>query len=123
MAYAKTVMGGGASAGLASAMAGGGVAGLVAVGTTNADALQLGALAAHHVTTSSSSTGVKLAAGVAGDFCVVFNNSGQTILAYPPAGAQINALTATTQGFSMADGKVVIFTCISGTRWCANLTA
>lgn len=123
MGYAKTLMGGGLSAGTASAISGGAATGLVTTGSSNTDALQLAALAAHHVTTSSASTGALLAAGVAGDQTAVFNNSGQTILIYPPSGAQINALTATTGGFSMANGKTALFVCLSATRWLGILTA
>lgn len=123
MPYAQTVMSGGVSAQGAQAMAGGGASGLVAVGTTNADALQLGALTAHQITTSSASTGVILKAGVPGDWCVVENNSGQTIYIYPPSGAQINALTATTQGLSSANGKNTLLVCISATKWLAVVSA
>ena len=123
MAFAKTVMGGGTSAGQAAAIIGGGTAGLVAVGTTYADALQFPSLSAVQITTSSASTGCKLPSGVPGSMIAVENNSGQNILIYPPAGAQINALTVTTQGFTMADGKNALFFCISPTKWAVVYTA
>lgn len=123
MAYVKTIMGGGTSAGQAAAIAGGAVDAIVALGSTNADATQLQAVSANRIGTSAASTGVKLSAGQGGDSTAVFNDSGQTILVYPPAGAQINALTVTTQGFSMTTGKTALFSCISGTRWMAVLTA
>jgi hypothetical protein len=123
MAYAKNIMGGGTSAGQAAAITGGGVTGIVALGTTNVDATPLQPVSAHEVTTSAASTGVRLADGAPGDDTAVFNNSGQTLLVYPPAGDQINALAVTTQGFSMANGKTALFRCISSTRWMAILTA
>ena len=123
MAFTRTVMGGGTSAGQAAAIIGGAKTGIVALGTTYADATQLAPVTVHAITTSSASTGVKLPAGAAGDLCIVYNASGQTMLAYPPTGAAINALTATTQGYSFATAKTVIFAYASGTQIATVLTA
>ena len=123
MAYAKTVMGGGVSAGTALAISGGAADGVVATGTSATDAYQLAPVGVVRIGTSSASTGVKLAAGAAGDSVAIYNNSGQTMLVYPPTLAGINALTVTTQGFSMTDGLKASFYCSSGVRWFAVLTA
>lgn len=123
MAFAKTIMGGGTSAGQALAILGGGQAGLVTVGSANTDALALPSLSALQITTSSASTGGILPAAAPGSMTVIENNSGQTIIIYPPSGAQINALTATTGGFNMTNGQNALFICISSTKWAAVLTA
>lgn len=121
MPYAKRVMGGGTSAGQANAIVGGASDGIVATGSTYADAYQLAPVNAVRIGTSSASTGVKLSVGGPGDSVAIYNNSGQTQLIYPPSGAQINALTATTQGFSMTDGLKASFYCTSATHWFAVL--
>ena len=123
MAFAKTIMGGGTSAGQALAILGGGVAGLVTLGSSNTDALALPSLSAVHITTSSASTGGILPAAAPGSQMAIFNASGQTVIIYPPSGAAIDALTATTQGFNLTNGQKAVFFCISSTRWTAILSA
>lgn len=99
--------------------------GLTAAGTTNADALQLSADADINViTTAAASTGVKLPAPAGiGDEVVVFNRGANACLVYPQVGGQINALTATTAGFSVAAGGRAVFVCHNGTDWFALLSA
>lgn len=99
--------------------------GLVAAGTTNADALQLDATAdINTLVTVAASTGVKLPAPTGnGDAVVVFNRGANAVLVYPQAGGQINALTATTGGFSVAAGGRAVFVCHNGTDWLAVLSA
>jgi hypothetical protein len=123
MAFARTIMGGGTSAGQAIAILGGGVQGLVTVGTSATDALALPPMSAIQITTSSASTGGILPAAVPGSMTVIANNSGQSILIYPPTGAQIDALTVTTQGFTLTNGQKALFICASTTKWIAILSA
>jgi len=123
MTYAKTMMGSGTPAGQALAISGGGTSGITGAGTTNADAYQLGPISAHILTGGAGSSGVKLYIGAAGDSTAILNVSGQTILVYPPASAQIDALTVTTQGFTLTNGQKALFTCATSTRWIAVLSA
>lgn len=78
--------------------------GLVAVGTTAATALQLGAVN-NFVTTSAASTGVMLPAGGAGDMVFIMNRAGQALIVYPPTGATVNATTS----FSQTSAKGAIY--------------
>jgi hypothetical protein len=95
---------------------------LTAAGSTNADALQLSAVA-NRVTTTAASTGVRLYLPEVGSQCMVINSGANALLVYPGTGAQINALTATTGGFSVAAGARALFFGTSGTNWFAILSA
>lgn len=99
--------------------------GLTAAGTTYADALQLAVdTDVNVVTTAAASSGVKLSAPSGpGDEVVVFNRGANACLVYPQAGGQINALTATTAGFSVAAGGRAAFISYDGTNWMALLSA
>lgn len=99
--------------------------GLTAAGSTNADALQLNPdMDVHVIGTTAASTGVKLPApGGNGDIVAVYNRGANAVLVYPQAGGQVNALTATTAGFSVAAGGRAIFVCWNGTDWLAVLSA
>jgi hypothetical protein len=99
--------------------------GLVAAGSSNADALQLSADADFNVVgTAAASTGVRLPTpGGVGDAVLVYNRGANAVLVYPQAGGAVNALTATTGGFSVAAGGRAVFTCWDGTNWCAVLSA
>lgn len=94
---------------------GGEAVGLVAVGTTRADALQLTKLLSA-ITTSSASTGVLLP-GVAHDLgspCVglIYNASGQTINIFPDVSTNtVNGTTVVT----LATGKTCMYFKISAT--------
>lgn len=108
------------NAGLSTiSICGDGATGLVAVGTTAADALQLSAVW-NTLTTSSASTGVKLQPTEAGAVVGLRNDSGQTILVYPATGSTINAGAAS---FSVATAKTALFFATSATTWAAILTA
>ncbi len=89
MPFTEHLMGLGSGPYLGAAIAGGGATGLVAVGSTSADALQLSA-SWNAITTSSASTGVILPVATGG-FCGIRNDSGQTIKVYPGTGKTINA--------------------------------
>lgn len=95
---------------------------LTAAGTTNADALALSA-AINRVTTTAASTGVRLMVPESGSSVVVVNSGANALLVYPGTGAQINALTATTGGFSIAAGGRALFVGTSSANWFAVLSA
>ena len=105
--------------GSTTAIAGYGTTGLVATGTTIADALQLSA-DFNTITTSSASTGVILPPTEAGAVVVIRNDSGQTITVYPKSGSTINAAAST---LSVATAKTVVFYGMSATTWASITTA
>lgn len=97
---------------------------LTATGTTNADALQLTS-AINRVTTTALGTGVVLPIALIsrGARVTVVNSGANALLVYPGTGATINALTATTGGFSIAAGGRADFVATSDTNWFAILSA
>jgi hypothetical protein len=95
---------------------------LTATGTTNADALALSAVI-NRVTTTALNTGVRLYLPEVGSQVVVVNSGANALLVYPGTGASINALTATTGGFSVAAGGRALFVGTSSTNWFAVLSA
>jgi hypothetical protein len=95
---------------------------ITAAGTTNADATQLNSVI-NNVTTTALNTGVKLFTAEVSSTVVVSNQGANALLVYPAASGQINALTATTGGFSVGAGKTVILFGVSGTNWVTNLSA
>jgi hypothetical protein len=101
----------------AQSICGDGATGLVAVGTTAADALQLSAVW-NTLTTSSASTGVKLPPTEAGAVVGLRNDSGQTITVYPATGSTINAGASS---LSVATAKTVLLFATSATTW-ASIT-
>jgi hypothetical protein len=100
-------------------ISGDGATGLVATGTTIADALQLSAVW-NTITTSSASTGVILPPTEAGAVVGIRNDSGQTITVYPKDGSTINAGAST---LSVATAKTVLLFAPSSTTWASILTA
>jgi hypothetical protein len=98
---------------------GDGATGLVALGSTIADALQLSAVW-NTITTSSASTGVILPPTEAGAFVGIRNDSGQTITIYPKSGSTINAGAST---LSLATAKTAILFAPSATTWASITTA
>jgi hypothetical protein len=108
------------NSGLATtSICGDGATGLVALGTTIADALQLSAVW-NTITTSSASTGVILPPTEVGAMVGIRNDSGQTVTVYPKAGSTINAAAST---LSVATAKTVILFATSATTWASVLTA
>lgn len=95
---------------------------LTAAGTTNADALALSATI-NQVSTTAASTGVRLMSPESGSGVVVINSGANALLVYPSTGAQINALTATTGGFSVAAGGRALFVGTGSANWFAILSA
>lgn len=102
-------------------IAGDAATGLVAVGSTQATALQLSAVY-NAITTSAASTGVILPTTEPGASVVVYNASGQTISIYPPVSSQINAV-AVNGAYTVATAKTVILFAVSSTLWVTVLTA
>jgi hypothetical protein len=95
---------------------------LTAAGTSNTDALALSA-AINRVTTTALNTGVRLMLPETGSQVMVINSGANALLVYPGTGASINALTATTGGFSVAAGGRALFVGTSSTNWFAVLSA
>lgn len=122
MAIPSRLMGIGFSAGQAVNACGDVADSLTAAGTSNTDALGLSAVI-NRVTTTAVSTGVRLMAPEAGSMVVVINSGANALLVYPSTGAQINALTATTGGFSVAAGGRALFVGTSSANWFAVLSA
>lgn len=100
-------------------IAGDGATGLVAVGSTAADALQLSAVW-NTITTSSASTGVKLPPTEAGAMVGIRNDSGQTVTVYPATSSTINAGASSV---SLATAKTMILFATSATTWASVTTA
>jgi hypothetical protein len=103
-----------------STICGGGTAGLVAVGSTAADALQLSS-SMNRITTSSASTGVKLMPTEMGAEVWVRNDSGQTIAVYPFSTA--STINAAAASYNVATAKTAVFKADSATTWMAITTA
>ena len=119
MAIPSRVLGSGNASLSTISICGDGATGLVAVGSTAADALQLSAVW-NTLTTSSASTGVKLPPTEAGAFVGIRNDSGQTITIYPATSSTINAGASS---YSLATAKTALFFAPSATTWAAILTA
>ena len=119
MAIPSRVLGSGNSSLSTISICGDGATGLVAVGSTIADALQLSAVW-NTLTTSSASTGVILPPTEAGAMVGIRNDSGSTVTIYPKAGSTINAGAST---LSLATAKTVILFATSATTWASVLTA
>jgi len=123
MAIPSRLTGSGIPAGAATQLCGDTANTLTAAGTTNADALRLNAIH-NRVTTTASGTGVLLPPIEPGAEVTVMNSGANALLVYPgTTGAQINALTATTGGFSVAAGGRARFVAYAPTVWGAILSA
>lgn len=96
--------------------------GLTAAGTTQADAtISPGDIV--WFTTVATGTGFRLRADAEpGDEIKVYNGGANALLVYPQVGGTINAL-ATNASFSLAAGKMAIFTNGTGLAWAGNLSA
>lgn len=121
-AIPSRLMGTGSSWPSAGAICGGVANALTAAGTTNANALGLSA-EINVVTTTAASTGVRLMPVEVGASILVANQGASALLVYPGTGVQIDALTATTGGFSVPAGKSATFYGVSSTQWISQLGA
>lgn len=117
MPFVEHLMGLGTPPVLASATAGGGATGLVAVGSTAGTALQLSA-SWNAITTSAGSTGVILPVA-SGGFCGIRNDSGQTIVVYPGTGKTVNAAASSV---TLATALTMLCFQTSATTW-ATITS
>lgn len=119
MASVATMMGAGLSGAAAVAVGTGTFAtGLTAAGSSATDALQLTA-DFNVVTTTASSTGVKLPDVEVGSDITVVNGGANALLVYPPTGCQLNNQTVTTAGRTIGAGKAGIFRRGSAVHWSA----
>lgn len=96
-----------------TSICGDGATGLVAVGSSASDALQLSAVW-NAITTSSASTGVKLPPTEVGNVIGIRNDSGQTITVYPSTGSTVNAAAASV---TLATAKTMLCFATSATTW------
>ena len=119
MAIPSRVLASGNSPLSTTSICGDGATGLVALGSTIADALQLSAVW-NTVTTSSASTGLSLPPTEVGAMVGVRNDSGQTIVIYPKSGSTINAAASS---LNVATAKTVILFATSATTWASVTTA
>ncbi len=93
----------------------GGIGEATAAGSTNADAASINN--GYAVVSGADGTkGVILPAGVKGNYVTVKNAGGSALKVYPPAGAAINGLTATTGAISLAANTVARFVFASATQ-------
>lgn len=114
MAFPSRIMGAGNSSLTAQVICGEGAVGLVATGTTAADALQLN-VSNNTITTSAASTGVKLPPTEVGAQVIIRNDSGQTVTVYPyDTNSTINAAAASV---SVATAKTILLAATSATTW------
>lgn len=122
MAYAKTIMGSGFSAGQALGIGGGVATAVSAAGTTQGTATTLPPLSAVMIGTAAASSGVILTAGAPSDSIMVYNGGANPVTVYPPVGAKFNSLSANT-GFVLATNTNALCECISATQWLAMISA
>ena len=93
-----------------------------AAGSTQATATALTA-DINLVGTASSLQGVQLYNGVVNDSMIVYNdNTGVTIMVYPPTGGAFNQL-ATNSGVQLANNQMAEFFKVTSTRWIVQLSA
>jgi hypothetical protein len=123
MALAKDMMGGGFSAGQASA-AGGNYKAVTATGSTAADAASLSA--SNCVVGSADGTKGVILTGQVGDSQWVFNNSASTLKVYPTTGSAI-CVTGTGLGTANAAHSLLTYKCalykkVTTTQWFVVLT-
>ena len=104
--------------GSTTAIAGYGTTGLVATGSTAADALQLSA--DWNTFTTGSAGGAKLPPTEMGAVIGIRNDSGNTITVYPATGSTINAAAASV---TLATAKTMLLFAISATTWASITTA
>ena len=97
---------------------GDGATALVAVGSTQATALQLSAVV-NAITTSSASTGLKLPPCEAGAVVYIYNLSGQTLQVYSNETTDVtmNAAVAGSTGVAIGNTKTAICLGTSATTW------
>lgn len=121
MAQAFKIVQSGLASNPALAIVGDVATGLTATGNSQGTALSLGATI-NFVSTAAASTGVLLPNGSAGDRVTVYNGGANSLTVYPPAGAQINNLSANT-GLALATLKSGDYVYSSATTIASVLSA
>lgn len=116
MAIPSRVLASGNSGLATISICGDGATGLVAVGTTQATALQLSSVF-NAITTSSASTGLKLPPCEAGAMVYIYNLSGQTLQIYSNGTETMNAAVAGATGVALGNTKTAICFATSATTW------
>lgn len=123
MAMAKEVMGGGFSAGQATAL-GGGSGSVAAAGSASTDATAVNSSIV--IATAADGTKGVILTGQVGDEVWIFNNAASTLKVYPPAGAAIDVtgtgLGTANAAYSLLTFKVGLFKCQSATQWFVVVT-
>ena len=120
MAIPSRVMGTGNSPQSTEAICGKGAVGLVATGTTIADAFLL-TNENNTFTTSSASTGVRLLPTEVGAQIVIRNDSGVSLTIYPYSVA--STINAGATSLALATAKTAVFFATSATTWVSITTA
>lgn len=120
MTFPSRVLGSGNSPLSTSSICGTGAVGLVAVGSTIADALLL-SVSQNTITTSALGTGVRLPPTEDGAKVIIRNDSGQTITIYPYSVA--STINAGATSLSLATAKTAVLYGMSGTTWASVTSA
>jgi hypothetical protein len=116
MAIPSRVLASGNSGLATISICGDGATGLVAVGSTQATALQLSAVF-NAITTSAASTGVKLPPCEAGAMVYIYNLAGQDLRIYSNGTETLNAAVAGATGVLVGNTKTAICFATSATTW------
>jgi hypothetical protein len=118
MAIVSRIMAAGIPAEAAKQIAGGGVVGIVALGTNQATATQL-SRTYNTIATSSASTGVLLPPCQEGNFLLIYNLSGQTQQIYTAelTGVTINAAVPGATGVALGNTKTALCFATSYNTW------
>ena len=116
MAIPSRVLASGNSGLATISICGDGATGLVAVGTTQATALQLSAVF-NTIATSAASTGVKLPPCEAGAMVYIYNLAGQDLRIYSNGTETLNAAVAGATGVLVGNTKTAICFATSATTW------
>lgn len=96
--------------------------GVIALGTTQANATQLSSVF-NAITTSSASTGLLLPKCEAGALILIYNLSGQTLQIYTneTSGVTMNSAVAGSTGVQVGNTKTGIFFADTATHWCCSV--
>lgn len=122
MPIRQNIIGSGTPAGQAIYHVGTANAGLIATGSTQADALPIQVSNSQYATVAAGTGAILPSFCTPGDVLRVFNNGANALLVYPITGGVINN-GATNAGFSVAANKGAQFTMLSATLWGAILSA
>ena len=116
MAIPSRVLASGNSGLATISICGDGATALVAVGSTQATALQLSAVF-NTIATSAASTGVKLPPCEAGAMVYIYNLAGQDLRIYSNGTETLNAAVAGATGVLVGNTKTAICFATSATTW------